>query len=104
MSEIDYNFKLIVSCIKSNGDGSYIVTFGYDNPNSNIFFDEGDYGLRVLKGRTIILKRLNSNILKHGSHFDELVAVVNYDSEIEFYFGNKSIIIKGSEIIDKFVN
>ena len=95
---------LSVDSVESNGDGSYIVSFGYDNPDSTISFDDGDYGLRVLKGNAILLKRPPSNQFTNGRHKNEMIVAINEESEIEYYVGNKKIYIKGREIIEKEEN
>ena len=95
---------LNVDSVESNGDGSYIVSFGYENPDSTISFDEGDYGLRILKGNAILLKKPNTNQFKNGQHKKEMIVVINDESEIEYYVGNKKIYIKGRDIIEKEEN
>ena len=92
---------LNVNSIESNGDGSYIVSLGYDNPDHTITFNEGDCGIRVLKGKAILLKKPNTNEFTTGLHNDEVVAVINEDSEIEYYAGSTKISIKGRDIIEK---
>ena len=96
--------KLNVDSIESNNDGSYIVSFGYDNPDNTISFDKGDCGLRVIKGKAIILKRPSTNEFETGLHKDCLIAVINEDSEIEYYAGSKKISIKGKDIKEKEEN
>ena len=93
--------ELSVDSIESNGDGSYIVSFGYDNPDSTISFNEGECGIRVLKGKAILLKKLDSNEFMKGQHKNSIIAVINSDSEIEYYAGKKKIYINGKDIIAK---
>ena len=93
--------KLNVDSIESNNDGSYIISFGYDNPKETIAFDEGECGIKVVKGKAIILKQDNTNKFKTGLHKKETIAVINEDSEIEYYAGSKKISIKGKDIKEK---
>ena len=92
---------LNIDSIESNNDGSYIVSFGYKNPDNTISFKEGDCGIRVVKGKAIILKKPNTNDFETGSHKDTFIAVINEDSVIEYYVGSQKISINGKEIKEK---
>ena len=93
--------RLNVDSIEPNGDGSYIVSLGYDNPDHTITFNEDDCGIKVLKGKAILLKKPNTNEFVSGSHKNEVIAVINEDSEIEYYAGSAKISIKGRDIVEK---
>ena len=96
------SFRLILDNIEDNGDGSYTVYLGYDNPTNEVIrFNEGEAGLRVLKGNAILLKKDNLNEFNKGNQKDVVVAVINKDSELEYYAGEEHIVIKGSELIRK---
>lgn len=92
---------LNIDGVEDNGDGSYVVYFGYDNPNGTMMFEDKDYGIRILKGKAIMLKRPNTNQFKNGRHKNETVVVINDESEIEYYVGNKKIYVNGRDIIEK---
>lgn len=98
------DLKLKIDSVEPNGDGSYIVAFGYENPNNTIAFNDQDYGVRVLKGNAIILKRPQNNRFDRGQHENVFVAVINEDSEIEYYAGTNKISVKGKDIIEKEEN
>ena len=93
--------ELSIDSIEANGDGSYLISFGYDNPNDTIFFDEGQCGIKVHKGKAILLKKLESNSFIKGRHRNSVIAVINENSEIEYFAGDQKIYIKGKDIIEK---
>ena len=96
------SFRLILDNVEDNEDGSYTVYLGYDNPTNEVIrFNEGEAGLRVLKGNAILLKKDNLNEFNKGNQKDVVVAVINKDSELEYYAGEEHIVIKGSELIRK---
>lgn len=92
---------LSLDSIEDNGDGSYIISFGYDNPDDTISFNEGDCGVRILKGKAIVLKKPENNDFMKGQHRNEIIAVINSDSEIECFAGNKKIYINGKDIEER---
>lgn len=91
------NIELILDEVEDNHDGSYIIHLGYQNISKDkIKFNEEDVGLRVIKGNAILLKRDTYNEFECGNKKDAIIAVINKDSEIEYYVGNNKMIIKGS--------
>lgn len=94
--------ELIVDNIEDNKDGSYTVYLGYDNrSDKTIKFEDGDVGLKVVSGNAILLKKDDQNKFKSGNQKDTIIVVINKDSKIEYYAGNKHIVIDGSKLENK---
>lgn len=91
--------KLFVERVEDNKDGSYTVTWGYQNPkNTKIQFDEEDAGLKVKKGTAIVLKQQNSSAFEPGLHREAIITVINDGTEIEWIAGNQKVGVNGEMI------
>ncbi len=96
------SFRLYVSSVRGNNDGSYTVGWGYKNLHLNdVKFDENETGFKVKKGVAIYLKNDEDKTFYHGKHNDHFVTVVNEDTEIEWFAGDQLIQLD-REVLNKY--
>lgn len=92
--------KLNISGIEANGDGSYLVKWGYDNPKKKSVVPE-NISLNVKKGTAILLKKNEGKEMKPGKHDDVMVTVVNKDTSLEWIVDDQKLVIDGKDIENK---
>lgn len=95
--------QLYVSSVHDNHDGSYTVGWGYKNSrHSSLSFNKNETGFRVKKGSAIYLKKDDDLSFHHGTHNDCFMTVVNEDTEIEWFAGEKKVQLD-SQLLDKYI-
>lgn len=99
------NLSLFVNHVDYNGDGSYIITWGYKNPKRyKVKFDKGKAGLKVRKGTAIILKSAELTEFEPGIHKDAMITIINNETEIEWIAGNQKVGVNGKMIQEEREN
>lgn len=86
--------KLYISSVMANEDGSYLIGCGYENNGESDL--EAKSGFRVKKGAMIQMKKNELELFERGKHDDICIAIINEDTEMEWYIGEKSIRIDKS--------
>lgn len=95
--------QLYVSSVHDNHDGSYTVGWGYKNSRHSSFrFNKNETGFRVKKGTAIYLKKDDDLSFHHGTHNDQFMTIVNEDTEIEWFAGEKTLHLD-SQLLDKYI-
>lgn len=92
--------KLNISGIEANGDGSYLVKWGYVNPKKKGVIPE-KASLNVKRGSAILLKKNEGKEMKPGRHDDVMVTVVNKDTSLEWIVDDQRLVIDGKDIKKK---
>ena len=89
--------KLSITGIDPNGDGSYMIKWGYNNPtNKNITPEK--FELNVTKGSAILLKQNEDKEIKPGKNDEVMVTVVNQDTLLEWVVDDQKLVLDGKDL------
>ena len=96
-AEKNKKIRLNITGINPNGDGSYMVKWGYENPtNKNIVPEKME--LNVTKGSAILLKSNEDKEIKPGKNNEVMVTVVNQDTLLEWTVDDQKLIFDGKNL------
>ncbi|MCI5774398.1 MAG: hypothetical protein MR210_07550 [Erysipelotrichaceae bacterium] len=95
--EKNKKIKLSITGIDPNGDGSYMVRWGCDNPTKKNITPH-KFELNVTKGSAILLKQKEDKEIKPGKTEDVMVTVVNQDSLLEWVVDDQKLVLDGKDL------